>query len=87
MHFFGFCLVALKCSLPSSKLYKRPCPSVGRLVRWSVGPLVGNAFVSVGGDKPANDLLYDNNNAAIQKVFWTVSLLLGVPQGPCMCDL
>ena len=63
-------------------------------VHWSFGLSVGNAFVSVGRDKPANDLFWvyklvyhDENNAAIQKVFWTVSLLLGVPQGPCMCDL
>ena len=31
----------------SLHLYKRPCPSVGPLVRWSVGPSVGNAFVHI----------------------------------------
>ena len=30
--------------------------SVGRSVRWLVGPLVHNAFVSAGRDEPANDL-------------------------------
>ena len=42
------------------RLYKRVCPSVGSLVRRSVGPSVrwsvGNAFVSAGRDEPANDL-------------------------------
>ena len=34
------------------QLYKSVFPSVGPLVRWSVG----NAFVSAGRDEPANDL-------------------------------
>ena len=45
-------------------------------VHWSVGPLVGIAFVLAGREKPANDLFrvyklvyHDENNAAIQKVF------------------
>ena len=38
------------------QFYKRVFPSVGLSVRWSLGPLVRNAFVSAGRDEPANNL-------------------------------
>ena len=41
-------------------LYKRPCPSVGWLVGWSVGPSVRNAFVKIA----ENGLLRILNDSA-----------------------
>ena len=40
------------------RLYKRVCPSVGPLVRWSIGPSVGPSvmLLSAGRDEPANNL-------------------------------
>ena len=56
----SFCSMHMGCfSLVFSReprLYKRVCPSVGPLFRWSVDRSVRNAFVTAGRDKPANDL-------------------------------
>ena len=39
----------------SSHLYKRPCPSIGWLVRWSVSPSVRKAFVKIDEKWPFMD--------------------------------
>ncbi len=53
----GFCrLYQVSVLLDAySHLYKRPYPSVGRLVHWSVGPLVRNAFVKIDEKWPFMD--------------------------------
>ena len=47
----------------ASHLYKRVCPSVGPLVRWTVGPSVHNAFVKIAEngvmqDRDASYVMY-----------------------------